>query len=225
MKEKAVVLWSGGKDSALALFETQRDWDIVALLTTVIAPYDRVSMHGVRTSLLKQQARSLGYALDTVSLSAVSSYGEYEATLRTTLGKYGDAGVTAVIGGDIFLEEVHRRHEEVLSAVGLQGVYPLWKRETTELAHRFIASDFRSILCCVDTNVLDPGFAGRLYDHDLLADLPPGVDPCGENGEFHSFVFDGPNLAGRVHYQTGERTLRDNGFCFCDLLPGADGRQ
>src|SRR5579885_1410285 len=103
MKEKAVVLWSGGKDSALALFETQRDWDIVALLTTVIAPYDRVSMHGVRTSLLKQQARSLGYALDTVSLSAVSSYGEYEATLRTTLGKYGDAGVTAVIGGDIFL--------------------------------------------------------------------------------------------------------------------------
>ncbi len=223
MKEKAIVSWSGGKDSALALYEAQRDWDIVALLTTVTEGYDRVSMHGVRTSLLKEQARSLGHALDTVNLSAVCSDGEYVTRLRTALGRYRAVGVTAVIFGGIFLEDVRRFQENLLSA-GLRGVFPLWQRETAELARRFITLGFRSVLCCADTNVLDPGFAGRLYDHDLLADLPPGVDPCGEKGEFHSFVFDGPNLAGRVDYQTGERTLRDNGFCYCDLLPGSPAR-
>ena len=225
MKEKAIVCWSGGKDSALALFETQRDWDVVALLTTVTEGFDRTSMHGVRTSLVKEQARSLGYALDTVNLSAVCTNEEYETKLRTALGRYREGGVAAVICGDIFLEDVRRYREEKLFPAGLQGVFPLWQRETTELARRFLTLGFRSVLCCVDSNLLDPGFAGRLYDHALLADLPPGVDACGENGEFHSFVFDGPNLAGRIDYQTGERTLRDNGFCFCDLLPGADCRQ
>ncbi len=225
MKEKAIVLWSGGKDSALALFEAQRDWDIVALLTTVVACYDRISLHGVRTSLVKQQARSLGYALDTVDVSAVCTSEEYETKLRAALGRYRDAGVTAVICGDIFLEDVRRYQEEKLFPAGLQGVFPLWKRETTELARRFITLGFQSVLCCVDSNALDPGFAGRRYDHDLLADLPPGVDPCGENGEFHSFVFDGPNLAGRIDYKTGDRTFTDNGCCFCDLLPGPDGHQ
>jgi uncharacterized protein (TIGR00290 family) len=225
MKEKAIVLWSGGKDAALALFETQRDWEVVALLTTVTEGFDRISMHGVRTSLVKQQARSLGYAFDTVDISAVCSNEEYETKLGTALGRYRGAGVTAVICGDIFLEDVRRFREEKLFTAGLKGVFPLWKRETTELARRFIALGFRSVLCCVDTKVLDQSFAGRLYDHDLLADLPPGVDPCGENGEFHSFVFDGPNLAGRIDYKTGERTLTDSGFCYCDLLPGADCRQ
>lgn len=225
MKEKAIVLWSGGKDCALALFEAQRDWDVVALLTTVIAGYDRISLHGVRTSLLKQQARSLGLALDTVDVSALCSPEEYAAKLGAALARYRAAGVRAVIVGDIFLEDVRRAHEEVLSTAGLDGVFPLWKRETAEVAHRLITLGFLSVLCCVDTNVLGPGFAGRVYDRNLLADLPPGVDPCGENGEFHSFVFDGPNLAERIDYETGDRTFRDGGFCFCDLLPRAAARQ
>jgi uncharacterized protein (TIGR00290 family) len=220
MKEKAIVLWSGGKDSALALFEAQRDWDVVALLTTAVEGYDRISLHGVRTSLVRQQARSLGYALDTVNVSAVSSREEYEANLRTALGRHRRAGVTAVIGGDIFLEPVRRYHEEILATAGLKGVFPLWKRETAELARRVISLGFRAVLCCVDTNALDPSFAGRAYDHVLLADLPPGTDPCGENCEFHSFVIDGPNFSWRIDYKTGERTSRDTGFCFCDLLPG-----
>ncbi len=225
MKEKAVVSWSGGKDCALALFEARGDWDVVALLTTVTEGFNRSSMHGVRTSLLKQQARSLGYALDTVNISAVCSPEEYGTKLRAALERYRGAGVTAVICGDIFLEDVRRFREERLFTAGLKGVFPLWKRPTAELARRFITAGFQSVLCCVDSNVLDQHFAGRLYDQDLLADLPPGVDPCGENGEFHSFVFDGPNLAGRVDYKTGERTLRDDGLCFCDLLPGADCQQ
>jgi uncharacterized protein (TIGR00290 family) len=225
MKEKALVSWSGGKDSALALFETQNDWEIVALLTTVTDQYDRISMHGVRTSLLEQQVRSLGYALETVNISPVCSNGEYETKLRAVLERYRTAGVTSVICGDIFLEDVRRYREEKLFTVGLQGVFPLWKRPTTELARRFISLGFQSVLCCVDTSVLDERFAGRLYDEDLLRELPPGVDPCGENGEFHSFVFDGPNMAMRVGYRTGERKLRDNRFCFCDLLTGEGFQQ
>jgi uncharacterized protein (TIGR00290 family) len=220
MKEKAIVFWSGGKDSALALYETQEDWEIVALLTTVTEQYDRVSMHGVRTSLLERQAEFLGYALEKVIISNTCSNEEYETKMRVALERYRKAGVSAVICGDIFLEDVRRYREEKLFTVGLKGIFPLWKRETTELARRFLTLGFQSVLCCVDTSVLHEAFAGRLYDHDLLADLPPSIDPCGENGEFHSFVFDGPNLAARVEYKTGERILRDNRFCYCDLLPG-----
>lgn len=225
MREKAIVSWSGGKDSALALYEAQEKCEIVALLTTVTEQYDRISMHGVRTSLLERQARSLGFALETIKIPPVCSNEEYEAKMRTALDRYRRAGVSAVICGDIFLEDVRRYREEKLFTVGLKGIFPLWKRETTELARRFITLGFQSVLCCVDTSVLDPGFAGRLYDQTLLAQLPPGVDPCGENGEFHSFVFDGPNMAMRVEYRTGERIVQDNHYCLCDLLTGVDCRQ
>ena len=219
MKEKAIVSWSGGKDSALALLEAQRDYEIVALLTTVTGVYDRISVHGVRTSLLERQARSLNCALDKVVISPACSNDEYEAKMRVGLDKYRKAGVFSVVCGDIFLEDVRRYREERLFTDGLKGVFPLWGRDTTELAHRFIDVGFRAVLCCVDATVLDREFAGRLYDHELLAQLPPTVDPCGENGEFHTFVFDGPNMANRVEHRVGERVLRDNRFCFCDLLP------
>ncbi len=224
MKEKAIVSWSGGKDCALALFETQKDWDIIALLTTVTDCYDRTSMHGVRTSLMKQQAQSLGYALDIVTISAACSNAEYETKVGAALDRYRGIGVTAVVCGDIFLEDVRRYREEKLFTAGLKGVFPLWKRETTELASQFITLGFQCVLCCVNGNAVDQGFAGRLYNHDLLAKLPPGVDPCGENGEFHSFVFNGPNFARPIEYQIGDRTLRHDGFCFCDLLPAAHGQ-
>jgi uncharacterized protein (TIGR00290 family) len=219
MRKKAIVCWSGGKDSALALDETRNDWEIVALLTTVTEGYDRVSVHGVRTVLLERQAQSLGYALEKVMISPSCSNEEYEAKMRAALARYREAGISTVICGDIFLEDLRRYREDKLFTVGLKGLFPLWKRDTTELAHRFITRGFQAVLCCVDTHVLDQEFAGRPYDRALLAGLPAGVDPCGENGEFHSFVFDGPNWAERVEYETGPRVLRDNRFSYCDLLP------
>jgi uncharacterized protein (TIGR00290 family) len=219
MRKKAIVSWSGGKDSALALYEAQADYQIIALLTTVTAGYDRISVHGVRTSLLERQAQSLGYALEQVLIPPVCSNAEYEAEMKAALAKYRQAGISVVVCGDIFLEDVRRYREERLFTEGLRGVFPLWKRDTGDLAHRFLTLEFRAVLCCVDTAALAPGFAGRLYDRSLLEDLPPDVDPCGENGEFHSFVFDGPNFSQRIAYRTGERVLRENRFSYCDLLP------
>jgi uncharacterized protein (TIGR00290 family) len=219
MREKAIVSWSGGKDSALALFETQAAFEIVALLTTVTDEYDRISVHGVRTSLLEKQAHSLNGVLEKVTIPPTCSNDLYETKMRAALDRYRSAGVSSVICGDIFLEDVRRYREERLFTGGLKGVFPLWKRDTTELARHFLAVGFQAVLCCVDTKVLRPDFAGRLYDHHLLAELPATADPCGENGEFHSFVFDGPNFVARVECQTGERILRDNGLCYCDLLP------
>jgi uncharacterized protein (TIGR00290 family) len=219
MKEKAIVSWSGGKDSALALYETYHDYEIAGLLTTVTEGYDRISMHGVRTSLLDRQARSLGYRLEKVIIAPICTNDEYETKMRSALERWRQAGVTSVICGDIFLEDVRRYREEKLFTSGLKGVFPLWKRDTTELANQFITLGFQAVLCCVDTSVLDQAFAGRLYDRELLAELPPSIDPCGENGEFHSFVFGGPNMAKRIAYTTGERILRENRFYYCDLVP------
>jgi len=219
MKEKAIISWSGGKDSAMALHEAQEDFEIVALLTTVTEGYDRISVHGVRTSLLERQAQSLNCALDQVVISRTCSNDEYETKMRAGLDKYRKAGVLSVVCGDIFLEDVRRYREERLFTAGMKGVFPLWKRDTTELARHFITEGFQAILCCVDTTVLDQEFAGRLFDHEMLAHLPPSVDPCGENGEFHTFVFDGPNMAKRLEFRVGERVLREERFCFCELVP------
>jgi uncharacterized protein (TIGR00290 family) len=220
MREKALVSWSGGKDSALALHEAAGAYDVVALLTTVTLGYDRVSMHGVRTALLERQTEVLGYPLEKTLISPACSNEEYEARMRTALETYRRAGVTHVICGDIFLEDVRRyREERLLAPLGLTGVFPLWRRDPAELARRFIALGFRAVLCCVDTTFVGLEWAGRVYDQTLLAELPPGVDPCGENGEFHSFVFDGPGFACPVGYRLGERLLRDNRFGYCDLLP------
>jgi uncharacterized protein (TIGR00290 family) len=219
VKEKAIVSWSGGKDSALALFDAQKDFDIVALVTTVTDGFDRISVHGVRTSLLERQGQALGYPVEKVVISQTCCNDEYESRMRAALAQYKDRGVTSVICGDIFLEDVRRYREERLFTVGLRGVFPLWKVESRELAGRFFQAGFQAVLCCVDTSVLDQGYAGRLYDRDLIAHFPPAVDPCGENGEFHSFVFNGPNMAMPIAYRTGERVLRDDRFCFCDLIP------
>jgi uncharacterized protein (TIGR00290 family) len=219
MREKVLVSWSGGKDSALALYELADAYEVVALLTTVTEGYDRISMHGVRSSLLERQAEALGYPLEKLLIPQACTNDEYEARMRAALTRHREAGVTAVVCGDIFLEDVRRYREEKLFTVGLRGLFPLWGRDSRELVRRFLGQGFRTVLCCVDTQVLDLGFAGRVYDDGLLADLPAGVDPCGENGEFHTFVFDGPNFVSRVDYVTGERCVRDERFGYCDLLP------
>jgi diphthamide synthase (EF-2-diphthine--ammonia ligase) len=161
----------------------------------------------------------MGYAVDKVFISPGCSNQEYESTMRSALTCYQKSGVTSVICGDIFLEDVRKYREEKLFSAGLKGVFPLWKRDSSDLARRFISLGFQAVLCCVDTQALGREFAGRLYDSDLLAALPQKVDPCGENGEFHTFVFDGPNMSHPVAWKPGEIILRDNRFCYCDLIP------
>lgn len=219
MKEKVIASWSGGKDSALALYEIRDRYDVRALLTTVTEGYDRISMHGVRRTLLERQARALGCPLKIVTISPQGSNEEYESKMRAALQNFIAEGVSSVVFGDIFLEDVRKYREDRLLTVGLQGIFPLWGRDTRDLAHRFIDLGFRAVICCVDTQQIDGAFAGRTYDRRLLADLPPTADPCGERGEFHSFVYTGPMFQRPVFWVPGRKTLRDNRFYYCDLLP------
>ena len=226
MKEKTLVSWSGGKDCTLALHELLRSnsYDVAAFVTTITTEYDRVSMHGVRRSLLEEQAVSLGFPLEEVLLSKDSPHEEYEARIRTVLEKYRKDGVSTVVFGDVFLEDVRRYREDNLSKIDMRGVFPLWKRDTGRLARDFIAQGFQAMVTCVDSEALDYSFVGRVFDQSFVADLPSGVDPCGENGEFHSFVFDGPLFRRSVGFVKGTVVVRDHRFYYCDLLPMARRR-
>ena len=203
MIEKVLFTWSGGKDSAMALCELKktRAYEISALLTTVTKKYDRISMHGVQTILLEQQAESLGLPLDRIYISENSSNEEYEAKMRDKLVFYKDRGILSVVFGDIFLEDLRKHREENLSKIGMNGIFPIWKRDTAELAYKFIDSGFKAVITCIDSNILDKSFAGRIFDRKFLSDLPSAVDPCGENGEFHSFVFDGPVFRKKISFR------------------------
>jgi len=214
--------WSGGKDSALALAEvrTRRSLDVVALLTTVTQDYGRVSMHGVRRTLLKAQADALGLPLVEVSITRGATNEEYETSMARTLSAYKEAGVTTVVFGDLFLEDLRAYREEKLRRADMKAVFPIWKSDPERLAQRFIAAGFRAVTTCVDTQALAREFVGREFDEAFLADLPDGVDPCGENGEFHSFVYDGPILRRAIAVRTGEKVLREGRFAFCDLVEG-----
>jgi uncharacterized protein (TIGR00290 family) len=219
--EKVIVSWSGGKDSALALYELRRagGYEVCALLTTVTEEYDRVSMHGVRRVLLEQQAASVGLPLEQVSISTDMSGEEYGARMREVLERHQEQGVSGVVFGDVFLEDVRGYREEKLSMVGMRGIFPLWGRETSELARAFVDLGFEAVITCVDTHLLDGKFAGRVFDRRFLSELPASVDPCGENGAFHSFVYDGPVFGERIAYTKGETVLRENRFQYCDLMP------
>lgn len=221
MKEKVLFSWSGGKDSALALYELQKtdNYEIAALVTTVVKDYNRISIHGVRQPLLELQAESLGFQLKKVFISKNTSNEEYESKMQEFLEKYSTAGVRSVVFGDIFLEDLRKHREENLSKIGMEAIFPLWKRDTTELARTFIDSGFKAVITCVDTNVLDRKFTGKVFDEQFLSELAPTVDPCGENGEFHSFVYDGPIFQERILHTTGQVVLRENRFYYCDLLP------
>ena len=221
MKEKVILAWSGGKDSALALHEilNSQDYEVVTLLTTVTADYDRISMHGVRRALLEMQAASLGLPLEKVFITVSSSNEQHESAMREVLTKYKKMGVTSVVFGDIFLEDLKKYREGNLAKIDMKGVFPLWKRDTTEMANAFIDLGFKTIITCVDTNFLDKIFAGRIFSKEFLSQLPPNIDPCGENGEFHSFVYDGPIFKKRIPHDIGEVVSRENRFYYCDLIP------
>jgi uncharacterized protein (TIGR00290 family) len=221
MRERLLFTWSGGKDSAMALYELQKtqSYEIAALLTTVTEDFNRISMHGVRHILLERQAESLGCTLEKVLISRNSSNEEYESSMREVLERYKGDGIRSVVFGDIFLENVRKYREDNLSKVGMKAIFPIWGRDTLELAHTFIGAGFKSIITCIDGNVLGKGYAGRLYDEQLLSELPADIDRCGEHGEFHTFVFDGPLFKEAVEFRKGRVVLRDKRFYFCDLLP------
>ena len=243
MKEKIVFCWSGGKDSALALNRLRNDarYEVISLLTTCNEHFQRVSMHGVRLELLDQQAESLGLPLEKIFVSQRSSNDEYQQRMSTCLLAHKARGVTGCAFGDIFLEDLKRWREENLARVGLRGIFPIWKIDSRELLREFIALGFGSVICCANDAYLDENAMGRNIDAAFLATLPPNVDPCGENGEFHSFAFKGPIFRESVKFTIGEKVYRPvepthpgthpspiapspgarqtKGFWFCDLLP------
>ncbi|GIU81162.1 MAG: diphthine--ammonia ligase [Acidobacteria bacterium] len=226
---KAVMNWSGGKDSAIALYRALRDknLEVKYLLTTVNEHWQRVSMHGVRRELLKAQAEAIGIELIEVMLPEVASMEVYESQMSKAWDFLIEKGVTHAIFGDIFLEDLRKYREDQLAKKGLHGVFPLWGCSTKDLIEEFLALKFRAVIVCADASKLDAGWCGRLIDGNFLAELPAGVDPCGENGEFHTFVFDAPYFKKPIEIEIGEVVYREQEdknaswstkFYYCDLV-------
>jgi uncharacterized protein (TIGR00290 family) len=220
MPAPLVFSWSGGKDSAMALHALLRDpqFEVVSLLTTVTEGYERISMHGVRNELLRRQAESIGLPVEEVRIPPQCINPVYEARMAEAVLRFRDRGVLHFGFGDIFLEDLRAYREQKLMRANMTAVFPIWKIHTHELAARFLSDGFRAIAACIDPKKLDKSFAGRELDASFFRDLPDGVDPCGENGEFHTFVFDGPIFRIRIPVQVGQVVERDS-FLFCDLLP------
>jgi len=209
---------------ALYTLLRQKQFHIASLLTTVTETYDRVAMHGVRRELLNRQAQSIGLPLHEIFIPPQCVNSVYEARMAEALRRFYDQGVRTVAFGDIFLEDLRAYREKNLARIGMTALFPIWKRDTRELIRHFHEQRFRAIAACVDSRVLDPSFAGRELDESFFHDFPPHADPCGENGEFHTFVFDGPIFQSPIPVRTGEVVTRD-GFVFCDLLPQMEGAQ
>ena len=222
MRPRALLSWSSGKDSAwsLAVLRARGDVEVVGLVTTLNEAFDRVAMHGVRAELLRAQADAAGLPLWSVPIPWPCSNEQYEALMSAVVARARDAGVTVMAFGDLFLEDIRLYREKQLAGTGLEPVFPLWRVPTDVLAREMIAGGLRARLTCVDPRHLAPDFAGRDFDEALLAELPAAVDPCGENGEFHSFAYAGPMFQHPIAVRTGEVVTRD-GFVFADLLPDA----
>jgi uncharacterized protein (TIGR00290 family) len=217
---KAFVSWSSGKDSAFALHEARRLGlaEIVGVLTTINALYDRVAMHGVRNALLDRQIAALGLPAIKVPIPSPCPNEIYEARMAEACERIKAQGVRHIVFGDLFLEDIRAYRIEKLSAAGMEPVFPLWKRDTTALAREMIASGLSARIACLDPRKLDRSFGGRRFDADLLHDLPDDIDPCGENGEFHTAVTAGPMFSREIPVRIGETVERD-GFVFTDVIP------
>ncbi|MEO0473012.1 MAG: diphthine--ammonia ligase [Bacteroidota bacterium] len=235
---KMFVHWSSGKDASMALHAAQQDpnWEIDRLLTTVNRSFGRVSMHGLRIDLLKAQAKAIGLPLDLVELDANPSMEDYKHAMGEAFGGLRHAGYTHSLFGDIFLEDLRQYRIDMLAQHDLQCVFPLWKKDTHALLEDFIAAGFQAIVVCINAQLLPQSFCGRLIDTSFLQDLPAGVDPCGENGEFHTFCFDGPIFQQPIRFEKGEVVYKsypapqnvdqdgpdEYGFWYCDLLPASE---
>ncbi len=220
---KTLVSWSSGKDSAwmLHVLKQTAQGEIGALLTTMNEKFDRVAMHAVRRTLVAEQAAAAGIPLWTVPIPWPCSNEEYESRMRVAMATAVAEGYTHVAFGDLFLEDVRRYREERLSGTGLTPIFPIWGIPTDQLAAEMVAGGLRAVLTCVDPRRLDSRFAGRQFDRALLDELPPGIDPCGERGEFHSFAYDGPMFTRPIAVAPGEVVQRD-GFVFADVLPASE---
>jgi uncharacterized protein (TIGR00290 family) len=234
---KAFMSWSGGKDSALSLYKAQQSGVAVeALVTSVNETRSRVSMHGVRRDLLQQQASALGLPLSTIELPEMPGMQAYEEAVHNTHRQLLNKGFTQAVFGDIFLEDLKQYRENLLAKDNLHCLFPLWKMDSREVVEQFLSLGFKAVVVCVNSASLDESFCGRLLDEAFFNDLPAAVDPCGENGEYHSFVFDGPNFLHPIQYRRGEMVFKEypspkgaddcfvppqpaSGFYFCDLLP------
>ncbi|MBZ9650967.1 Dph6-related ATP pyrophosphatase [Psychroflexus montanilacus] len=244
MKEKTIVNWSGGKDSALALYKLlqAQEHEIMCLLTNINKHFQRISMHGVRVDLLEAQAKSLDLPLVKLQLPEMPSMEVYDQMMATTLNDLKVKGATASVYGDIFLEDLRKYKESQLNAFNLKAMFPLWKIPTHHIIREFLDLGFKTITTCVNEKYLEKSFVGRVIDDDFLKELPATVDPCGENGEFHTFVFDGPIFRHPIEFEVGEIVYKtytpanskgkakdiddkaaydpyDTGFWFCDLIP------
>lgn len=234
MKPKAIFNWSSGKDSALALYKILKEekFEVTSLLTSINKEFQRISMHGVHVSLLEKQAESLGFPLIKMELPKEPSMEEYRETMGRTMTEIQSQGITHSIFGDIFLEDLKKYREDQLRSIGMEGVFPLWNINTTDLIREFLDLGFKTIVVCVNETYLDKSFAGRIIDEDFIKDLPENVDVCGENGEFHTFTFDGPLFKNPVEFEIGEIVKKtypkpksdENSeddeyvFWFCDLI-------
>jgi len=242
--KKALFNWSSGKDSALALYKILRnpDYTIECLLTSVNQQYQRISMHGVRVELLEAQANSIGLPLKIMQIPEMPTMEVYENVMSETLQEFKKQGITHSVFGDIFLEDLRKYRENQLAQIGFEGIFPVWKIPTPDLIQEFISLGFKTIVVCVNERYLDKSFVGRIIDQDFINDLPENVDVCGENGEFHTFTFDGPLFSNPINFEIGELVYRkyeipknenssdtacdtktseafDFGFWYCDLIP------
>ena len=242
--KKAFLNWSGGKDSAFTLWKVmqEKEFDVQSLLTTLSDEYKRISMHGVREELLDVQAGALGMELKKVFLPEMPSMEIYEEKMGEAVAGFKAEGIGYSIFGDIFLEDLKKYREDKLQGTGVSPVFPIWKMDTSKLLRDFIGAGFKAVVVCVNDEYLDKSFTGRVIDESFLNDLPGNADPCGENGEYHSFVFDGPVFKNKIKYEIGEKVHRnykpvssdssgesdchkddkesfDTGFWYCDLLP------
>ncbi|HKX85939.1 MAG TPA: diphthine--ammonia ligase [Flavobacterium sp.] len=244
MKPKAIFNWSSGKDSALALYKIlqEEEYDIIGLLTSINTQYQRISMHGVRVVLLEAQAKSIGLPLHKLEIPEMPTMEVYDEVMKNKMLELQSAGVTHSVFGDIFLEDLRKYREEKLAVADIDGVFPLWKKDTSALIQEFLSLGFKTIVTCVNERYLDQSFVGRIIDEQFINDLPDNVDVCGENGEFHTFTFDGPIFSQPIAFEIGEivhrkyerpktessntacnsntdATAFDYGFWYCDLIP------
>jgi len=217
--EKVVISWSGGKDSILTLQELQTSgsYEVVSLLTTITEGYNRISMHGVQTILLEHQAESLGISLHKVYIPKNANNESYEKSMIEALSIYPTRGVRTIAFGDVFLEDVREYRENLVAYTQLQSIYPVWKKDTTLLLKDFLHNGYKSVIVCIDTEKLHESYLGTTIEETFIDSLPEAVDPCGENGEFHTFVYDGPGFKHPVRFTKGDIEKRDR-FSFCDLL-------
>ena len=219
---KSVLLsWSGGKDSTLALHKVliKKIYEVKFLFTTISEEYNRISMHGVRAELLESQGKSLGFNIRMIKIPKDVGNEEYAAIMKKEMLSLKSMKINDVVFGDLLLEDVRKYRESNLSKIGMTAIFPLWGKNSQELAKEFIDLGFKAIITCVDSTFLDDSYIGQLYNDDFLLSIPSNVDPCGENGEFHTFVYDGPIFSYPIEFKKGEIVFREDRFYYIDLIP------